>query len=144
MKTFIIVCGLAICAAPLVARAGEGNGPDYPGMQVPDVGIAIGGIAPAASDTIHHSMYSQFEPRHPTSIEPNTRTWAELNSLASWLTPLYSGRAAQLAGWAASAFCACLRPSPMVSSLLRVRRWMAKACGQPISDLPHGPCPSPA
>jgi hypothetical protein len=57
MKAIVTLCALALSAVSLVAYAGEGNGPDYPGMEVPDVKIITGGIGAAtAVDTIHHSM----------------------------------------------------------------------------------------
>ncbi len=44
MKHLIIAAMIALgSAAPLVAaHAGEGNGPSFPGLQIPNVGIATG------------------------------------------------------------------------------------------------------
>ena len=58
MKAIIALAGILIAVSPGLASA-EGNGPDFPGLQVPDVQFGTNGT------TVHmsHRSDSGYEPR---------------------------------------------------------------------------------
>ena len=56
MKAMILAGVLMLGAAPLVAAHAEGNGPAFPGLQDPNVGITtLGAGQGTATETMDHS-----------------------------------------------------------------------------------------
>lgn len=86
MNKFLFACAALLVAAPMAAYAGEGNGPDFPGLQIPNVGVTTynNGSRSVVSDNFEHSARDQANP--PVSfpagpaVRPARDSFAQLNS----------------------------------------------------------------
>ena len=65
MNKMLAVGAFVLALGPVAAFAGEGNGPDFPGLQVPDLGITTmtqGISGPSVTDHISHRADAGIEP----------------------------------------------------------------------------------
>ena len=85
MKTFILAALIALGSAPLaVAHAeGEGNGPSFPGLQVPNVSVTTSS-GPFGQRTVttteEHTSNVTADATTQTAIAQRNHTWAMLRA----------------------------------------------------------------
>ena len=76
MKKSIVAAAFALSLAPGLALAGEGNGPDFPGLQVPNVSVGNSmqpGSEGIVSETVSHRADAGVEPSNgfPSPVTPD-------------------------------------------------------------------------
>jgi hypothetical protein len=76
MNKYIVTAVVALSLAPGLAFAGEGNGPDFPGLQVPNVSVGNSmqpGSEGIVSETVSHRADADYEPSNgfPSPVTPD-------------------------------------------------------------------------
>jgi hypothetical protein len=77
MKKIYIATLTLLVAAPTFAFAGEGNGPDFPGLQIPNVGVTasvVPGAPSGTSVTMSHSGRAYLQPTTTAEAAPVAMT----------------------------------------------------------------------
>ena len=65
MNKHVAIAAVVLSFAPGLALAGEGNGPDFPGLQVPNISVGVStqpGSTDGVSETTSHRADSEYEP----------------------------------------------------------------------------------
>jgi len=76
MNKYIVTAAVVLSLAPGLAMAGEGNGPDFPGLQVPNVSVGNGmqpGSEGTVNETVSHRADAGLEPSNgfPSPVTPD-------------------------------------------------------------------------
>jgi hypothetical protein len=76
MNKYIAAAAVVLSLAPGFAFAGEGNGPDFPGLQIPDVSVGVGmqpGSEGVVNETVSHRADADYEPSNgfPSPMTPD-------------------------------------------------------------------------
>ena len=98
-KYIAATAAVVLSLAPGLAFAGEGSGPDFPGLQVPDVSVGTGmspGSQGVVSETVSHRGDGDLAPSNefPSRVTPDgivrpghARTHASRRNMAAAETP---------------------------------------------------------
>ena len=76
MNKHVAAAAVVLSLAPGLAFAGEGNGPDFPGLQIPNVSVGASmqpGSGGIVSETVSHRADADLEPSggFPSPVTPD-------------------------------------------------------------------------